>query len=148
MKKTLRYISLVAVAAMLGLVGGSCTFESSDNGDLDGFWHMVSVDTLSTGTTCDLSEQTVFWAVQHKLLYLRDYRHASFITRFRQTADSLRVYEIYYYDRAQGDPAVTDASVLAPYGLDSLDNGFAIEQLSGSNMSLRSRRLRLHFVKH
>lgn len=134
-------------ATALCMALGGCTFESSDNGDLDGFWHMVAVDTLATGQTCDLSEQTVFWAVQHKLLYLRDYRHSSFITRFQQTADSLRVYDIYYYDRTQGDPPVTDQSVLAPYGLDSLDNGFAIEHLSGSNMSLRSRLYRLHFVK-
>lgn len=27
----------------------SCEVDSSDNGDLDGFWHLESVDTLATG---------------------------------------------------------------------------------------------------
>ena len=34
----------------------ACDIHRSDNGDLDGFWQLKSVDTLSTGGTCDMRD--------------------------------------------------------------------------------------------
>ena len=48
-------IGATMIAAMT-----SCTIESSDNGKLDGFWHMEQVDTLATGGTQDLSDSLMF----------------------------------------------------------------------------------------
>lgn len=144
------FVRNMIVATLLATLGGSlasCTLESSDNGKLDGMWHMVAVDTLSTGGVSDLSEETMFWAVQHNLLTMRDYKSKSFIMRFTQTADSLLIYDPYYNDRAQADPPVTDAAVLAIFGIDGLEDGFQIETLNGSSMLLRSRRFRIHFVR-
>lgn len=45
----------------IGLLLTSCDIETSDNGDLDGYWHLVRVDTLATGVSSDLSETRVFW---------------------------------------------------------------------------------------
>ena len=48
----------------------SCTLETSDNGDLDGYWHLVAVDTLTNSVTTDMSKQKLFWAFQKDLLQL------------------------------------------------------------------------------
>ena len=39
----------------------SCELETSDNGDFDGFWHLVSVDTLANAQHQDLSQKRIFW---------------------------------------------------------------------------------------
>ena len=57
-----------AISAMM-----SCEIETSGNGDLDGFWHLVRVDTLSTGGMCDMSGRRVFWSVQVGILNATDY---------------------------------------------------------------------------
>ena len=49
----------------------SCTIETSDNGKLDGFWHLVEIDTLQTGGQKDLSNEKLFWGVEAKLLHLQ-----------------------------------------------------------------------------
>ena len=38
--------------AVLVFTLSSCEIETSQNGDLDGFWHLEQVDTLATGGTC------------------------------------------------------------------------------------------------
>ena len=69
MRKIFLYIAMVP---MLSLTLGGCSIEMSDNGELDGYWHLERVDTLSTGGVCDLSGQLRFWAVQAKMLALMD----------------------------------------------------------------------------
>ena len=44
----------------------ACTIEMSDNGDLDGYWHLEQVDTLATGGKLNLSKERVFWGLHHK----------------------------------------------------------------------------------
>ena len=127
----------------------SCTFETSDNGDLDGYWHLTRVDTLATGGVCEMSERLVFWGVQGHLLNAVDRRSgdANFLLRFDNNGTSLRLYEPYVNDRMVGDIAVDDASLLAPVGINGLDENFAIERLDGDRMTLRGDVLRLDFRK-
>ena len=78
------------------LMFSSCTLESSDNGDLDGFWHLESVDTLATGKTEDFSQRYVFWGVEHKLIAVKetDTNREKFYFRFEQTGDSLKITQV------------------------------------------------------
>lgn len=46
---------IIYLIAAICLVVNSCTIETSDNGDFDGFWHLERVDTLATGNYLDLS---------------------------------------------------------------------------------------------
>ena len=145
--------SFVLSVAMLQ----SCDFETSDNGDLDGFWHMESVDTLSTGGTLDLSQQRVFWAFSVKLMRLSDQngQRADLYMRFKHEGDLLNVYEPYSNQGHEqetdgaygGDIPLEDASLLAPYGIDGLQDQFTVERLNGSRMILKSEKLRLKFKK-
>ena len=45
---------MIYLIAAISLVLSSCTLETSDNGDFDGFWHLERVDTLATGNYLDL----------------------------------------------------------------------------------------------
>lgn len=42
---------MVAFVAISMFAFSSCELESSDNGKLDGFWHLESIDSLENGKT-------------------------------------------------------------------------------------------------
>ncbi len=146
---------ILIIIATLALA--SCEIESSDNGKLDGYWHLERVDTLATGGTTDYSNQLAFWGAQLHLIGLRDQgdgTHQRYYLRFRQTADSLNItkaYEDHWHEDNQngeegGDiPVEEPTSDLRYYGINNLPEGFAKERLDGSRMVLRSKTLRLTF---
>lgn len=150
-----RYFRVLIVLSALALQ--ACDFETSDNGDLDGFWHMESVDTLATGGVSDLSQHRQFWAFSVKLLRLTDNDgvSADIYMRFSHQGDSLKLYEPYSNygheqqdgDAQGGDIPLKDPVLLAPYGVSGLQDGFMVEVLSGSRMILKSEKLRLRFRK-
>lgn len=127
----------------------SCDTETSGNGDLDGLWHLRSVDTLSTGGYNDLSNEKIYWAVQGDLLILDDKSdyYESIVMYFDHSNDSLRVYSPYINNRTGGDPEIESVDQLRPYGVNSTDESFFIEKLSGSHMILSTDSLQLNFKK-
>lgn len=141
-----------ALRACLLLLGvgslSSCDIETSGNGDLDGMWHLRTVDTLSTGGTCDMSTGSIYWSVQARLLVLEDKSdvYDDIVVRFEHSNDTLRLYSPQIFYRASYKE-VDDVSQLKPYGLDSVDQSFSIERLDGSRMTLASDSLRMYFKK-
>lgn len=147
---TKKALITTAAAAITALGLASCELETSSNGHLDGYWHMVSVDTLATGGTCDMSEKRMFWAVQAKLLQLFNRDNAlapSFFMRFDHGDGTLRLYAPYEDKRSEGDIEVTEPTPLRPFGISATDETFKVEQLSGSHMVLTGATLRLSFRK-
>lgn len=142
--KTINTIFIFTAA----LLTASCTLETDDSGDLGGFWHLESVDTLSTGGHNDMSGQRIFWSVQHKLLEVsnKDTGTAIFL-RYTHAADSLTLSEPRTNNRTEGDPDITNPALLHPFGIQQLQENFTIETLSGSTMVLQSDLLRLGFKK-
>lgn len=158
MKKKLSYSNIVkatniALRRCLGVlfalaISASCTIEKSNNGDLDGYWHLESIDTIRTGGKCDLSHQQLFWGVQHKLLLLNG-GSTSFLYRFKQTGDSLILLTPYINGGHEdveggGDTPLTDPSGLRQYGIQHLEEHFLKEKLGGSYMVLRTDSFRLN----
>jgi hypothetical protein len=149
------YILSLFLAIACSTTLASCTLETGGNGKLDGFWHLVSIDTLSNGNVSDLSESRVFWGVEGKLINVKniDTNSGGFYFRFAQTSDSLVLKEPYanhwHEDGTTegGDIPVTDASVVVPYGINGLEDHFLIEALSSGKMILKSNTLRLKFKK-
>lgn len=146
----------VVFTMLAPLMFSSCTLESSDNGDLDGFWHLEQVDTLATGHSTDFSKKYVFWGIEHKLIAVKetDTNRDQFYFRFEQTSDSLKITQAFvnhgHQDNGEdgGDIPVTEVSEdLRYYGVDVLPEGFQKEALSGSKMILKSKTLRLKFKK-
>lgn len=141
------FTTLITALAIYAL--SSCSIETSDNGDLDGFWHLTRVDTLSSGGVCDLSGKLVYWSIQMNLLNVTDYdvSNYGYLLRFKDENSTLRVYDPYTHDRSNGDVKVENPASLAPFGINALDETFTIENLSGSRMTLATEELRLSFKK-
>lgn len=141
--KSIMVMALV-VAAMM-----SCEIEMSGNGDLDGYWHLVRVDTLTTGGVCDMSGKRVFWSVQSSLINATDYdrQYRGYFFHFDKSETTLRLFDPYADKRADGDIKVEDSSEISHLGINALDETFRIEQLSGSRMTIATEQLRLSFKK-
>lgn len=144
MKKILSYIFVVATMLT------SCEIETSDNGKLDGYWKLCSIDTLSTGNKADFTEKSIFWAVQANILSTQDKNNLlnpKYVFRFQHTADSLIVYNPQIYDKAEGNKEVTQIDELRIFGINSLTSRFHVESLSHKKLTLSDEYLRLHFRK-
>lgn len=144
MKKILSYIFVAATMLT------SCEIETSDNGKLDGYWKLCSIDTLSTGNKADFTEKSIFWAVQANILSTQDKNNLlnpKYIFRFQHTADSLIVYNPQIYDKAEGNKEVTQIDELRIFGINSLTSRFHVESLSHKKLTLSDEYLRLHFRK-
>jgi hypothetical protein len=143
MRKTI----LICLMALLALTFASCELESSDNGKLDGYWHLEAIDSISGGVA-DLSKQTRFWSFQGKLLQFSDSANDEMVfMRFNYSGDSLILTEPRILDRTLGDTLITNIGQLCPYGINSLEEHFYVDHLSGSKMILSSNKLRLNFRK-
>lgn len=131
------------------LIFAACELETSEAGALDGMWHLTNVDTLATDGTADLSQQRIYWAFQGSLMNVSDKDNNSngFLLRYNHTGDSLTVSEPYINDRDSGDIKVEDAIQLAPYGISALTESYFVERLNSGRMFLKSKTLRLKFIK-
>ena len=151
MKKIIGVLSL----AVMMLTLSSCEVETSQNGDLDGFWHLELVDTLATGGTCNFADKRVFWGCQYKLIQVADYDYfgdgRGFYLRFEQTSDSLLITSVYrnkWHEDYGGDVLLTEMNdSLRSCGINHLNEHFAKEVMTGGKMQLKSKTLRLRFRK-
>ena len=149
-KRISQYL-IFSLSAFLVFSFTSCELETSGNGDLDGFWHLVQVDTLQTGGVKDTSKDLFFWSFQVNLLELSDrsYQIPIFMARFNHDNGQLKVTQPCLYNRDEGNEMVTEENVkdISPYGLNALEETFRVEELSGSRMTLSNGTLRLYFKK-
>lgn len=145
MKKIYLFILTAICCAFI-----SCTIESSDGGDLDGMWRIVSIDTVATGGQHNISEENRFWSVQGKILEVstrRTDKLEKIIFRFDHTADSLHIYDCRENDRRQSDSLMTDTTRLLPYGITHTEQTFHVDALDGKRMTLSTPELQLNFKK-
>lgn len=149
-KRISQYL-IFSLSAFLVFSFTSCELETSGNGDLDGFWHLVQVDTLQTGGVKDTSKDLFFWSFQVNLLQLSDrsYQIPIYMARFNHENGQLKVTQPCLYNRDEGNEMVTEENVkdISPYGLNALEETFRVEELSGSKMTLSNGTLRLYFKK-
>lgn len=134
MKRVLLYIIIG-----MGLLT-ACSSESSNNGDLDGFWQL----TGRPGIT---------WSFQGKILEFRDVNqvHHDLMAKFRHEGNLLIVYDFRLVDRDAGDLPVTESEAedLRAYGINNLEEEqFQIRQLTSDDMHLESSSESLHFRKY
>ncbi len=131
----------------------ACDVETSDNGRLDGYWHLTGVDTLATSGHRDVSDETIFWAVQFDLIQLKGADRQGvgreFYARFDRQDGHLTLYDIHEKNRSAGDPVVVADSlvVVHPYGIHEMVETFKTLRLGKHEMVLQSPMLRLTFRK-
>jgi len=147
MKKNLSLYSIFLFLAVC--LFSSCELEMSDNGKLDGYWHLEKISSVSSSDTTDLSQMKRFWAFQNHLLYLSEIDGTAneFIMHFSYEGQTVSIYDVHYNDRDNGDPELTDASLLAPYGIESLQQTFQVEKLTSNKLILTSENQKLSFTK-
>ena len=138
----------------------SCELETSDNGDLDGFWHLTHVDTLATGRSGDVSSRMIFWSIQGGLIELSDRRAVStedeprvpsIFYRFERTADQLDLLgdpKPRVNNRVKGDVDVADRMQCGYYGLSDTGEALKILRLEDKRMTLLSDYFRMYFRKY
>lgn len=147
--KRINILSLVL--PLLALLFVSCSLETdNDAGKMEGMWHLVKIESITTIASEDLSEQVIFWSFQAKLLQMDDKTgmHNSYLYRFRIGDNQLTLTSPYQYDRENGDhPLTAYESTLGLYGIKSLTPVFRIEKLDRRKMILNDDSVRLYFDK-
>ena len=137
-----RFFLIISVISLMT----ACHMESSDNGHLDGFWHLVRVDTLSTDTlsivgTSDLSQDYFFWAFQFQLLSVRNTQKSpeEYFLRFQRQGDELVLSQPFQYVLQGKDAPVENIDLLRPFGINDQEERFRIVHLSSRRMTLKSK---------
>jgi hypothetical protein len=146
MKKILLACSVFLM--FMGFVSCGDLIETSDNGKLDGMWHLTRIDTLATGRGVDMAKGRKYLSVQGSILQVHDADEGEkYMFRFSHTENRLELSDARLNDRMQGDPMVSDVNVLAPYGINSLNETFIVEKLTRKRLVLVSVKLRLEYRK-
>ena len=151
---------LFTVLAVAAFVFSACSnFEASNNGNLDGFWQLTTVDTLTTGRSADVSHYMIFWSVQGGLIELSDRRepgemveiNPSIIFRFERKDNMLTLLgepKPRLSNRVSGDREVADRMQCGYYGLSNEGDSLNILQLEEQKMVLQSQFFRMYFRKY
>lgn len=131
----------------------SCELETSGNDELDGYWQMSQVDTLSTGHVTDTREALIYWGIQGKLLQIRFSENGKFLGegllfRFNRVNDDLILSSPVIHHLYETDEPIDDVEILKPYGIFNLEETFYIEKLDDDEMVLLNNSLRLHFRRY
>lgn len=140
-----RFFLIISVISLMT----ACHMESSENGHLDGFWHLVRVDTLSTGGTSDLHQDYFFWAFQFQLLSVRNTQKSpeEYFLRFQRQGDELVLSQPFQYVLQGKDAPVENIDLLRPFGINDQEERFRIVHLSSRRMTLKNNFLVLTMQK-
>ena len=133
-------------------------FETSGNGDFDGFWQLEQIDTLATGGIADMHDELIFWAVQHRVIELRCNKmddngvwlaRLSVFYHFKRSADTLQFLADPYpvLDLRPDDPYAELRHGQA-YGFSRFDETFKVLHLDDDHMTLQSELYRMYFRKY
>ena len=136
------------VYILLAVVLFSCD-KLPVNGKLDGMWQLMEIRHANNEKT--YPERT-YYRFQLELFRLNKVHEGSlhesktdsYVGRFEFTEDSLSFYNIRKYKNE--NVAATDKD-LAPFGLNTSTDRFRIEELTSSNMVLKSQDVQLVFRK-
>lgn len=138
--------SLITILFALASCGD--LLEHSQNGELDGYWKLTTIDTLATGGQKSVSEQSLFMAVQGKIMMLNDRNNGDeYVFQFNHADGHLKIFDARQSNRGKGDPLLTDPEGLRPFGFNNLEEDFTVEKLSSGKLIVNDGTLRLHFIK-
>lgn len=146
MRKIVYVLTLCAILV-------SCELETSGNKELDGFWQMCQVDTLSTGGVADTREALVYWGVQGKLLQIRfseggNYLGEGMMFRFNREGTILTLSSPVLHHLYETDEPIEDVEMLKPFGIYDLEEVFTLEVLNDNDLVVSNDVVRLHFRRY
>lgn len=145
--------NIYSILAVCTLAWATSCGNYDTNGDLDGMWHLRTVETLANNSVENVKEQCVYYSIQQNLISVkRLYRnnqpdapkHKQHIGRFIHTEDSLILHSFRVY---QNESIVATSEDLAPFYLVGTTSRYAIKKLNADEMILRSEHRELTFKK-
>lgn len=142
MKKHILYI--IGVLALMT----SCTIVTSDNGDLDGFWQMTTMEDLRTGVVTDVRENMVSWAFQGGLVQMNSMTREEVTGQFVLTDNYLKVWNLNQFTHQDGDTKIEDVKELYQFGIFELEQTFKVLELNKNTLRLQSDNYALNFRKY
>jgi hypothetical protein len=145
MKKLAKYL----FSGLCAFLFASCDVELSSHGNLYGYWHLESIDSIGSGTHVDMKDQLKFWAVQSRLIELSDHDwvYSPVIFHFDQVGDSLFLYDAHFNNRETGDPELEGVWQVQVYGINSLSPRLRIDALTSGELTLSTREVRMKLKK-
>lgn len=143
-----RLVYILTILSTLSIV--SCEIETSNNGKLDGNWQLRQIDTITTGGSTDMSQSYIYWSVENNLLQVRDIdnNNLKILFRFEKQGDSLTLRDPHFVVTKDELVPLENDSLLQPLGIYGVQEGFQIQQLSNTRMTLQNHLLKLHFRKY
>lgn len=148
----MKHLYYIIIGICLLLAG--CDTHSSDNGELDGFWQVRTMENLLTGEVADGRDHQITWAFQGDFLMLNFDRNkggTEYVASFIYTGDALKVHNPYFsgrFSEGNDDTPVEDAAVLNIFGIYNLEESFKVVKLDGSDMCLQSEAMRIYFRRY
>lgn len=123
------------------------------NGDLDGMWHLRTVETLADNSVENVKEQCVYYSIQQNLISVKRLykdnqpdapKHKQHIGRFIHKGDSLILHDFRVF---QNEDIVATYEDLAPFYLVGTTSRYAIKKLNADEMVLRTKLREFTFKK-
>lgn len=121
------------------------------NGELDGMWHLRTVENLSNNTTKNVKNECIYYSIQQNLIIVKrlgkdiyDKNDQQKIGRFTHTNDSLILYNFVVF---QNESIISTNEELWYYYLDGKTSKYSIETLNSRKMVLRSKEKELTFKR-
>lgn len=148
----MKHLYYIIIGICLLLAG--CDTHSSDNGELDGFWQVRTMENLLTGEVADGRDHQITWAFQGDFLMLNFDRNkggTEYVASFTFAGDALKVYNPYLsgrFSEGNDDAPVVDATELNILGIYNLEESFKVVKLDGSDMCLQSEAMRIYFRRY
>lgn len=125
-------------------------FEISNNGDLDGMWHLIEVDSLNNDVKVDYIHEGIYWSIQDNLICAEDKlkRYETCIFHFVLKEGTLTIKDPHFDNRVEGDPEVEDILKIAPFGINKKIEDYRVENLNKKCLVIKNQMLRLSFKKY
>lgn len=146
MKKTIYHILAVCALTFTGSCG-----DFDINGDLDGMWHLRTVENLTDNTSIPVKEQCVYYSIQQNLITVKRLndnsspnQYKQHVGRFVHTGDSLILHSFRIF---QNESEKARPENLAPFYLDGITSRYAVKKLDADEMVLSSDKRVLTFKK-
>lgn len=121
------------------------------NGDLDGMWHLRTVETLADNSVENVKEQCVYYSIQQNLITVKrlykqnsEEKYKQHIGRFIHVGDSLILHNFRVF---QDESVIATNESLHSFYLDATTSRYAVKKLNADEMVLRSNLRELAFKK-
>lgn len=139
-----RKLCILPIICLIFLLPTACS-QAPDNGDLDGMWHLRSVEELANDSVLDVKEKQIYYSFQLRLINLRRSSLSySLVGRFNHEQDSLTLHSFVLLNKE--DQQATKEE-LKPFYLENTQSKFGIVKLNKKQLIIRSNEQELCFKK-